>query len=169
MLGDCPRESVCRYAQGTRERCRAGQVQSDDKGLTPAVGSRSKLKSLHLADGATATHGWSLAQSKGNTPYRCGVVSILIQRTCAREAKCRKPFQHIGWPRMQNPTLEKLCPACGLSRPLGEFFSAGYNSRAAETRTGRYCKECHSAGDIKHGYGWSGYSEQFATPESTVA
>lgn len=61
-------------------------MQSDDKGLIPAVGSRSKLKSLHLADGATATHGWSLAQSKGNTPYRCGVLSILIQRTCAREA-----------------------------------------------------------------------------------
>lgn len=136
MLGDCPRESVCRYAQGTRERCRAGQVQSDDKGLNPAVGSRSKLKSLHLADGATATHGWSLAQSKGNTPYRCGVVSILIQRTCAREASGQN---------------RKLVTKCAAQIPVLNPIARGPNRTARPARFGTSCV-ClhHSAASITH-------------------
>lgn len=65
-------------------------------------------------------------------------------------------------------TIEKKCQMCKEDKPLGEFFCASHEGRAAETRTGKFCRQCHAEGSIKNGYGCHSFGGKFATPEETV-
>ena len=65
--------------------------------------------------------------------------------------------------------MEKKCQMCKQEKPLGEFFCADFEGRAAEARTGKFCKQCHAEGRIEHGYGWPGFGGKFATPAEAVA
>lgn len=64
-------------------------------------------------------------------------------------------------------TIEKTCETCKEKKPLGDFFAAPFDGRAASIRTSKHCKSCHADGLIPYGYGWPGYGDKFKTPETT--
>ena len=58
-------------------------------------------------------------------------------------------------------TLDKTCACCNREKsPDGYFFREGVGLSA-------FCKKCHAAGKIKHGYGW--YGDRYTSPETTGA
>ncbi len=66
-------------------------------------------------------------------------------------------------------TIKKKCGECGDEKPIGEFFCAPFDGTARGTKTSRFCKQCHSEGRIKHGYGWPGFGGMFSNPEEATA
>lgn len=61
--------------------------------------------------------------------------------------------------------MQKRCDHCGETKVLSEFFSPPVDSTASWKGTSQYCKSCHEAGLIPHGYGW--YGDKYRTPEET--
>jgi hypothetical protein len=56
-------------------------------------------------------------------------------------------------------TLDKTCGRCHQAKsPDYYFFREGVGTSA-------FCKECHAAGKILHGYGW--YGNRYISPETT--
>lgn len=55
----------------------------------------------------------------------------------------------------------KHCGYCGRAKSHSEFFSI-----EGIASVSRYCRDCHAAGKIKHGYG--DYGDRFTSPEATT-
>lgn len=68
----------------------------------------------------------------------------------------------------------KRCNLCKVNKQDDDFFTnkeaqshAGEAHQESGYKIGEYCKECHSKGLVKHGYG--AFGDKFKTPEDTVA
>jgi hypothetical protein len=61
--------------------------------------------------------------------------------------------------------MDKTCNHCKKSKPIGEYFTAPKDGAASWQGTSEFCKQCHSEGKIKHGYGY--YGDKFVSPETT--
>ena len=59
--------------------------------------------------------------------------------------------------------VEKVCQNCQQQKPLGEFFTCPKGAAVSWAGTGVFCKECHAAGLIPHGYG--SYGDRYTSPD----
>lgn len=58
-------------------------------------------------------------------------------------------------------SVSKTCTCYGKAKRLADFFFRD------GVGAGVFCKQCHAAGKVKHGYGW--YGDRYTCPEDTGA
>ena len=117
----------------------------------------------------TSGDGTSLVERHLNTTLRNLNVLIRIPRRLLRPPLGEYRLKNSAFfPNvlMGRHMITKICKHCKEQKTLGEFFSEPYGGRAAQHGTSMFCKQCHSEGKIKYGYGW--YGDKHKSPDDTI-